>query len=172
MNLLKPGDTIVLKDGRSMHLLVAFKGNGNSANRLVSALQGEKLFLTNSYAGLREDIAQLNGSFDVIYMFGLDKRLKGDIRLETCALLNGQMIFSRLDVSGLASAFRAQGLHVTLGKQPQLSLCNEAYGHMLQKFHGRAVFFHVPSSRYITNELIEKVSRALCESTTAAHFSD
>lgn len=87
-----------------MHLLVAFKGSGNSANRLVSALQGEKLFLTNSYAGLREDIAQLNGSFDVIYMFGLDKRLKGDIRPETCALLNGQMIFSRLDVSGLASA--------------------------------------------------------------------
>lgn len=73
---------------------------------------------------------------------------------------------------GTRFRFRAQGLRVTLGKQPHLSLCNEAYGHMLQKFHGRAVFFHVPSSRYITNELIEKVSRALCESTTAAHSSD
>lgn len=155
-----------------MNLLVAFKGSGNSSNRLVSALQGEKLFLTNSYAGLQEDTARIDGSFDVIYMFGLDKRLKGDIRLETCALLNGQIIFSQLDVSGLASAFRAQGLRVTLGKQPHLSLCNEAYGHMLQKFHGHAVFFHVPSSKYITNELIEKVSRALCESTTAAFSSD
>ena len=35
---------------------VAFKGNGNSSNKIVRNLNGDKLFLTNSYGGLKNDI--------------------------------------------------------------------------------------------------------------------
>lgn len=144
-----------------MNLLVAFKGSGNSANRLVSALYGEKLFLTNSYAGLREDIAQMNGSFDVIYMFGLDKSLRGSIRIEQSACLDGKFVSSALDCSKLALAFQLQGLSVSIGTKPQLSLCNAAYWNMLQKFDRRVVFCHIPSIKYMTDTFMQAVAQAI-----------
>lgn len=54
-------------------LYVAFKGNGNSANKTVKNLDGDKLFLTNSYSGLKKDIDNINNNYDLVYMFGLDK---------------------------------------------------------------------------------------------------
>lgn len=144
-----------------MNLLVAFKGSGNSANRLVSALQDEKLFLTNSFAGLQEDIARMDGSFDVVYMFGLDKTLRGSIRVEACACLDEELVFSALDYTKLALAFQVQGLSASVGTKPQLSLCNAAYWHMLQKYHRRVVFCHVPSIKYITDAFIQAVARAI-----------
>lgn len=108
-----------------MNLLVAFKGSGNSANRLVSALQGEKLFLTNSFAGLQEDIARMDGSFDVVYMFGLDKTLRGSIRVEACACLDEELVFSALDYTKLALAFQVQGLR-------RLSAQSRSYLYVMQ----------------------------------------
>lgn len=144
-----------------MHLLVAFKGNGNSSHRLVSALPGEKLFLTNSYAGLQEDIAHLDGSFDVVYMFGLDKTLRDSIRIEQSASLDGAFISSTLDCAQLALAFQVQGLSAFIGTKPQISLCNAAYWHMLQKFSRRVVFCHIPSVKYINDAFIHKVEHAV-----------
>lgn len=45
-------------------LFTAFKGNGNSANKIVRSLDGDKLFLTNSYDGLRKDIDNINDIYD------------------------------------------------------------------------------------------------------------
>ncbi len=63
-------------------LYVAFKGNGNSSNKIVRSLSGDKLFLTNSYSGLKKDIDNISGTYDLVYMFGLDKKLKGNIRID------------------------------------------------------------------------------------------
>lgn len=107
-------------------LYVAFKGNGNSANKVVRSLDGDKLFLTNTHSGLKNDIDNINDPYDFVYMFGLDKRLKGDVRIDRVA--------QRGDTS-------------------VQSLCNEAYWYMLRKFNGHMVFFHVPSMKYITENL-------------------
>lgn len=144
-----------------MALYVAFKGKGNSSHKLVADLGGESLFLTNSMAGLKKDIADLQGEHDVIYMFGVDKTLKGNVRIETHAIQDRQVIFSRLDLDTLALKLTRNGVSAKLGHTPRQSLCNEAYWHMLHKYDGHAVFFHVPSIRYIEESFVQAFRRSL-----------
>lgn len=138
-----------------LDLYVAFKGAGNSSHKLVSSLGGETLFLTNSFTGLEKDIANLQGDYDVIYMFGLDKTLKGKVRIEKHAVQNHKVVFSKLDLGTLVMKLNKNGVKAELGSNPKQTLCNEAYWHMLQKYDGRVVFFHVPSIRYIDENFIK-----------------
>ena len=114
-------------------LYVAFKGNGNSSNKIVRSLSGDKLFLTNSYNGLKKDIDDINTTYDLVYMFGLDKKLN------------------------------KSGIDTIIGNIPIQSLCNEAYWHMLKKFNCHVLFFHIPSIKYITDNFIKKIEVALGE---------
>ena len=43
-------------------LYVGFKGKNNTSFQLVSALDGERLFLTNSFSGIERDIEAQPGS--------------------------------------------------------------------------------------------------------------
>ena len=63
-------------------LYTGFKGQYNSSYRLVNGIAGEKLFLTNSFEGLKNDIENIYEEFDAVYMFGLDKNLKNSVRIE------------------------------------------------------------------------------------------
>lgn len=66
-------------------LYTGFKGEHNSSYRLVNGLKENKLFLTNSFDGLKKDIENISKEFDVVYMFGLDKNLYDSFRIEKCA---------------------------------------------------------------------------------------
>lgn len=138
-------------------LYVAFKGDGNSSNKIVRNLNGDKLFLTNSYSGLKQDIDQINDSYDLVYMFGLDKTLKGDVRIESAAQRGDECFYSDLDFHSIAMRLNTSGIMTDIGNTPIQSLCNEAYWYMLKKFDCHVLFFHVPSIKYITEEFIEKV---------------
>ena len=48
-------------------LYVGFKGSHNPSCQLVSALPGNKLFLTNSIPGLTRDIAEIPNTYDTVY---------------------------------------------------------------------------------------------------------
>lgn len=48
-------------------LYVGFKGNGNSSNKIVRSLSGDKSFLTNSYEGLKKDIDSISDTYDSVY---------------------------------------------------------------------------------------------------------
>ena len=142
-------------------LFVGFKGNGNSSNKIVSSLTGEKLFLTNSYAGLRKDIDNIRNTYDSVYMFGLDKTLKGSIRIEYAARRDNVCLYSDMDLDMLAGKLNERGIITSTGNTPAQSLFNEAYWYMLRKYHCHAVFLHVPSVKYITESFIESVQAAL-----------
>ena len=142
-------------------LYVAFKGNGNSSNKIVRNLSGDKLFLTNSYNGLKKDIDDFNGIYDLVYMFGLDKRLKGNVRIDCVALRNDVCLHSDIDVNSIAMKLNQGGIITNIGNTPTKYLCNEAYWYMLRKYNCHVVFFHVPSIRYITEPFIEKIRNAL-----------
>ena len=65
--------------------------------------RGDKLFLTNSYNGLKKDIDSINAAYDSVYMFGLDKRLKGTVRIDCVAqkddvCLNSDMDYHLIDM--------------------------------------------------------------------------
>ena len=142
-------------------LYVGFKGNGNSSNKIVSNLVGEKLFLTNSYPGLWKDIDNIGNTYDLVYMFGLDKTLKGSIRIECAAKRDDICLCSDIDFHMLAEKLNDRGIITTIGNTPTRSLCNEAYWYMLKKYNDHVVFLHVPSIKYIMEFFIEKVQTAL-----------
>ena len=95
-------------------LFVAFKGNGNSSNKIVRSLNGDKLFLTNSYNGLKKDIDDINGTYDLVYMFGLDKRLKGNIRIESVAKKDDVCLYSNMDLKKIAMNLNKYGINTTI----------------------------------------------------------
>ena len=142
-------------------LYAAFKGNGNSANKIVRSLDGDKLFLTNSYNGLKQDIDNINGTYDIVYMFGLDKRLKGNVRIDCVASKDDVYLYSDVDFHSIALKWNQRGIIADIGNTPIQSLCNEAYWHMLKKYNRQVVFFHVPSIKYITEDFIEKIKTVL-----------
>mgnify|MGYP000478572367 CR=1 FL=1 len=59
----------------------------------MSRFQGDKIFLTNSFSGLHREISGLSADYDLIFMFGLDKRLRESVRIEGRAELDGQTLF-------------------------------------------------------------------------------
>ena len=82
-------------------LYVAFKGNGNSANKIVRNLNGDKLFLKNTLNGLKKDIDNINGTYDLVYMFGLDTGLKGNIRIYSVAQRRDVCLYSDVDFNSI-----------------------------------------------------------------------
>lgn len=113
-------------------LYVAFKGDGNSSNKIVRSFSGDKLFLTNSYNGLKKDIDHINGTYDVVYMFGLDKRLKGNVRIDCVAQRGEECLYSDVNIHSIALELNESGIITYMGNTPIQSLCNEAYWHMLK----------------------------------------
>ena len=142
-------------------LYVAFKGNGNSSNKIVRSLSGDKLFLTNSYSGLKKDIENISGTYDLVYMFGLDKKLKGNIRIDCVAQRDEVYLYSTVDFDSIAMKLNQNGIITYTGNLATQSLCNEAYWYMLRKYNCRVVFIHVPSIRYVTEDFIGKIRAVL-----------
>ena len=142
-------------------LYVAFKGNGNSSNKIVSNFNGEKIFLTNSYNGLRKDIDNIRNTYNLVYMFGLDKTLKGNIRIDCVAKRGDVCLYSDIDFDSIAKKLNESGIVTNIGNTPTQSLCNEAYWYMLKKYNCHVIFLHVPSIKYITEAFIEKVRTVL-----------
>ena len=61
-------------------LFTAFKGKNNASAVLLDMISGDKLYLTNSYVGLEKEILNLEKTYDIVLMFGLDKNLNNEIR--------------------------------------------------------------------------------------------
>ncbi len=142
-------------------LYVAFKGRGNSSNKIVNCITGEKIFLTNSFDGLKRKIAGISKPYNSVYMFGLDKSLKGHIRIESIAIKDKKVLCSDLNLNEILQTLNNHGIYATIGSNPKNSLCNEAFWYMLQKFDHQVAFFHVPSIRYINEEFLEKIKSIL-----------
>ena len=70
-------------------LFTAFKGKNNASAVLLDMISGDKLYLTNSYVGLEKEILNLEKTYDIVLMFGLDKNLNNEIRIENIAENNG-----------------------------------------------------------------------------------
>ena len=137
-------------------LYTAFKETHNASFQLVSQLCGDKLFLTNSFQGLEKDILSLSTDYDAIYMFGIDKKLKNSIRLETCANYDGELVNTALDIVTLEKAITGLDISYTISNKPTAYLCNAAYYHMLQK-NRSTIFIHIPSVKGMNDALMNKL---------------
>ncbi len=142
-------------------LYTGFKGKHNTSFKLVSTFEGEKVFLTNSFNGLKTDIDNINEKFDWVYMFGLDKNLKESVRIEKCAEKERRRIYTTLDLESICKELSSENVNYFVSDEPTHYLCNEAYYYMLEKMSGKAVFIHIPSLKNMTEELMKKLSKSL-----------
>lgn len=144
-------------------LYVGFKGKNNTSFQLVSALDGERLFLTNSPAGVERDVETVEPVYDAVIMFGLDKNLVGAVRIEKTAELQGNTLSTECAADQIAEAFKRNGINCEISESPTHYLCNDAYYRMLRKTNRRALFIHIPGNKYITDELMAGIIRSLGE---------
>ena len=144
-------------------LYVGFKGKNNASYKLVSQLNGDKLFLTNSFDGLAKDIQKLGFEYSAVYMFGIDKTLRESVRIESCAEQKGCFLTSNLLLENIAEKLFANGVKSSISNRPTKYLCNDAYYRMLERVNGNAVFIHIPSIKHISDELITGIIKSIEE---------
>ena len=138
-------------------LFVGFKGKNNSSGILVRQLSGECFLLTNSFEGVRRDIECLSEDYDELIMFGVDKSLATEVRIERTACKYGETLVSDIDLKRLVKRFDSVGISAVISDEPTAYLCNEAYWYAMWKFSGRAVFIHIPTIKNVDESFIMKM---------------
>lgn len=144
-----------------MILYTGFKGKHNSSCRLMDFFEGKTFLLTNSFAGLERDINGVSSAYEAVFMFGLDKLLTDSVRIETVSALNGRMLHTSLNSAAARKCFEAEKILCTVSERSARYLCNAAYFHALNKFGGRAMFFHIPPFRYLDDGMLQSVAVAV-----------
>ena len=138
-------------------LFTAFKGKNNSSYQLLSQISGEKLFLTNSFDGLKRDVENCSDIYDIVVMFGLDKNLKNRVRIEKVAEYDGGIETTKLNIEMIKNGLTENKVECLISDTPTKYLCNAAYFYMLQKMGGKAVFIHIPSLKNTSEDMMEKI---------------
>lgn len=137
-------------------LVTAFKGKSNTSFQLVSQLDSNTLFLNNSFSGLGKDIASLTELYDAVYMFGADKDLDREVRIEGCAKRDLDTIRTGLNIQTLSDQMSAHQIRNHISNIPTQYLCNAAYYHMLCK-NRKTVFIHIPSIKGMNSGFMEQL---------------
>lgn len=144
-------------------LYTGFKGKNNSSYQLLSRISGQKLFLTNSFDGLKKEIMNITDQHDLIVMFGLDISLKDTVRIESIAEWGNEEIATKVDCEQICDCLISRGVQCTVAQIPTKYLCNAAYFHMLQKVSGKVVFIHIPSIKNMSEEMMEAIVKSMEE---------
>ncbi len=142
-------------------LYIGFKGRNNSSYQLLSEISGEKLFLTNSFEGLKRDIMSISDTYDFVIMFGLDTNLKDTVRIECVAEYEGRIETTKADYAALCRCLEENDIHCIVSEMPTKYLCNAAYYHMLHKTDGNAVFIHIPSLKNMSEAMSNKLAQCV-----------
>ena len=142
-------------------LYIGFKGKNNASSILVERLSEFPCLLTNSFGGVKRDIEYLADYYDSVLMFGVDKNLKNSVRIERVAEREGIRLYSELDLEDISKRLTTVGVRNSISDIPTHYLCNEAYWFSLQKYKGKAMFIHIPTTNNIDDSFFEKMKVAL-----------
>ncbi len=132
-------------------LLTVFHGKYNASNVLVDMIDAnvDKLILTNSFVKLEQELNTTSlEEYNLILMFGINKFLKDEIRLEQTAKLDDK-IDTRIDIK-LISDLCNKYIKTSINNVPTKYLCNSAYYHTLKR-NKNTLFIHIPGFSKITN---------------------
>ncbi len=146
-------------------LYTCFKGKYNASFQLVSEICGDKLYLTNSFDGLKRDIANQSEGYDFVIMFGIDKNLENVVRIERVAEYDGVVARTKADVEKMKRRFDETKIQYIIADKPTPYLCNAAYFHMLQKMGGRVVFIHIPTVKNVSEDMMAELRECVTART-------
>ena len=153
-------------------LYTGFKGKNNSSYQLLSRILGHKLFLTNSFDGLKKEIMNITDQYHLVVMFGLDTSLKDTVRIESIAEWDGEERATEIDCDEICDCLIANGVRCAVSKIPTKYLCNAAYFHMLQKTSGKVVFIHIPSIKNMSEGMMEEIVKCMEEIKNVRFLQD
>lgn len=145
-------------------LYIGFKGKNNASARLAESIAPDHLLLTNSFDGLKRDIDSVSEEYEHVVLFGVDKSLIAEVRIEKSAVKDDKRLYSKLESSKLSEALKAAGINHVISDNPQNSLCNDAYWHALARYEGRAVFIHIPTIKHADDVFLETIKSVLTNS--------
>lgn len=132
-------------------LLTAFYGKFNASNILINMIdiRVDKLILTNSFVKLEHELNSIQlEEYDLILMFGINKFLKDEIRIEQTAKLD-DIINTYLDTN-LINEVCNKYIKTSINNVPTRYLCNSAYYHALKR-NKNTLFIHIPGFSKISN---------------------
>ena len=132
-------------------LLTAFNGKYNASNMLVNMIDAnvDKLILTNSFVKLEQELNNTSlEEYDLILMFGINKFLKDEIRIEETAKLDDKLD-TRMDVNLIRDLFNKY-IKTSINNVPTKYLCNSAYYHTLKR-NLNTLLIHIPGFSKIKN---------------------
>lgn len=107
----------------------------------MDLFEGEKLLLTNSFAGLKRDIESITAVYDAVFMFGLDKNLSDSVRIEKYAEKDGARLAGLSCEKAAQKALEAERIKCTVSENTSQYLCNEAYFLCWKKPEEKRCFF-------------------------------
>lgn len=146
-----------MRNDRDMILCVGFKGKNNASFKLVNDMNGDHLFLTNSFKGIRWDIELVTKEYKKVMMFGVDKTLSENIRFESVAKKDGEIVYTSFDMISYLQLAKKNNISYTVSDVSTSYLCNEAYFLMLRKMNCPVLFVHLPGLPRMTESFYEKI---------------
>ena len=149
-------------------LYTGFKGKNNASCQLVELINAnDKVLLTNSFEGIKKDLAKISlESYDLIIMFGINKNLKDNERLDDLQFNNLYIIVDygaineKVNYDKLKSTISNNDIEVDLNFKPTKYLCNYAYHNALLR-NKNSIFIHIPGISKITD--INKIASVFKE---------
>ena len=133
-------------------LYIGFKGKNNASCQLVEQINpSEKLLLTNSFGGIKRDLASIPlESYDLIIMFGINKNLKDKLIIEVNSSFNCEHLRTKVDYKGLKTMINDYEIAAELNYISTKHLCNYAYHNALLRIKN-SIFIHIPGLSKITD---------------------
>jgi pyrrolidone-carboxylate peptidase len=125
--------------------------NNASCNLINSINPKDKIYLTNSFEGIKKDLSNIDlESYDYILMFGINKNLKDKLMIEVKSVSNKVYNNTNINYNKLKEYIKENGINVDVNYNPTQYLCNFAYYGVLSR-NSNAVFIHIPGLSKITD---------------------
>ncbi len=62
-----------------------------------------------------------------------------------------------MQLHGIEESLKNNAILYSVSHNPTHYLCNEAYFYMFKKMNGHVVFVHIPSTKNLTEEMLQKL---------------
>ena len=133
-------------------LYTGFKGKNNASCQLIELIDpNDKILLTNSFEGIKRDLDNISLElYDLIIMFGINKKLKDKLIIEVNSCLNLEYLSTKVNYEQLKTEIHDNDINVDLNFKPTKYLCNYAYHNALLR-NKNSIFIHIPGISKITN---------------------
>ena len=133
-------------------LYTGFKGKNNASCQLIELINpSDKILLTNSFEGIKRDLDNISLElYDLIIMFGINKKLKDKLIIEVNSCLNLEYLSTKVNYDQLKTEIHDNDINVDLNFKPTKYLCNYAYHNALLR-NKNSIFIHIPGISKITN---------------------